>query len=420
MAVYAYQALPAGGAQAKPLRGTITADSPRHARDQLRGRRLEVLSVTPLSRSGAAGLYARLLGASRDPAGAPGCFARRSQAYTAQLVVFIRELSTLLAVGTPIIEALDTALRTQRGGFGKVLLQVRDQVAAGVPLSQALGDHPRVFDDLTCRLVDVGERSGQLDSVLDRLALFKERSQSFRGKLGNALIYPMIVLTMAVLITLLLMTLVVPNILEPLIQSGRPLPGPTVIVKALSDFVLGWWWLLAVGGAVSIVGLAVGLRTRRGRSLRDMALLKLPGIGTITQKQETVKTATVIATMIQSGIPFLEAIQVAQGTAKNLIVQDALGAVHRAVSSGREIADAVEQTAVFPPTVVQVFALGQASGKLEAMLLRLAEDYDKQVQSATQRLAALMEPALILVMAALVGFIAFATILPILEAGQVL
>lgn len=430
MAVYTYQAMKAGATSEKPLRGTITADSPRHARDQLRDRRLEVLAVTPLSGSGTLGIIGSVLtvfGESATPRSTrSGAWATNDehsgvrQRYGPQLVMFVRELSTLLAVGTPMVEALDVALRQQRGGFGKTLLQVRDLVAAGVPLSQAMGDHPRVFDVLTRRLVDVGERAGNLDEVLERLAQFKERSQSFRGRIGNALIYPVIVLTMAVGVTLLLMTFVVPNILEPLLQSGRPLPGPTVVVKAISDFVIGWWWLLGLLGFGLAVGLGVTLRTERGQRWRDTLLLKLPGIGPIARKQETVKVATVIATLMKSGIPFLDAVQVARGTAKNLLVQDALDTIHAGVSSGGDIADAVEQTGVFPPTVVQVFALGQASGRLEEMLERLAQDYDKQVQSAAQRLAALMEPALILLMALLVGFIAFATILPILEAGQVL
>lgn len=419
MAVFTYQAMKAGEARARPLRGTITADSPRHARDQLRERRLEVLSVAPVSGAGALGIVERLIrgGTGQTPSVPLGSGGRR---YGPQLVAFVRELSTLLAVGTPMVEALDVALRQQRGGFGKTLLQVRDLVAAGVPLSQAMGDHPGVFDVLTRRLVDVGERAGNLDEVLERLAQFKEQSQSFRGRIGNALIYPVIVLAMALAVTLLLMTFVVPNILEPLIQSGRPLPGPTVVVKAISDFVIGWWWLLGCSAVALVVGAGVALRTERGRRLRDAALLRLPGVGPVARKQETVKVATVIATLMKSGVPFLDALQVARGTAKNLLVQDALDTIHTGVSSGGDIAEAVEETGVFPPTVVQVFALGQASGRLEEMLERLAADYDKQVQSAAQRLTALMEPALILVMAVLVGFIAFATILPILEAGQVL
>lgn len=433
MAVFSYQAMASGTGRAKPLRGTITADSPRHARDQLRERRLEVLAVTPLAGSGLKAWVLRLLGvkvpsgviaesrnSSGTPRGIPGVVPGGRARFGPQLVVFVRELSTLLAVGTPMVESLDTALRQQRGGLGRVLLQVRDQVASGVPLSEAMGDHPDVFDDLTRRLVNVGERAGNLDEVLDHLAQFKERSQSFRGRIGNALIYPAIVMTMAVVVTLLLMTFVVPNILEPLIQSGRPLPGPTIVVKAISDFILGWWLLLGITAFASFIGIGIALRTRRGRRLRDSLILKLPGVGPVARKQETVKVATVIAALMKSGIPFLEAVEVARGTARNLLVKDALSAIHTNVTSGGDIAEAVEQTKAFPPTVVQVFALGQASGRLESMLERLASDYDKQVQSAAQRLTALMEPVLILFMALVVGFIAFATILPILEAGQVL
>lgn len=426
MAVFSYQACPVGGnGSASPtvLRGTIAADSPRHARELLRERELDVIAVDQVRRSLGLGFLKTGL-------------RKGSWRYESCVVTFVRELSTLLAVGTPMLQALDTAIGPQSAqteqkrlgfsfprrasGFDSVLLQLRDRVAAGAALSEAMGDHPDVFDDLTLRLVEVGEKSGTLDDVLDKLAGFKERSASFRGRLTNAIIYPAIVLTMAVLVTILLMTFVVPNILKPLVESGRPLPFVTEVVKSLSDTVLGWWWLigLAVFGVVSLV--VALLRSDKGQQKWHRWQLKLPGVGTVVRKQETVRIATVVHTLIDSGVAFLSAIEIAQRTVKNRVFKAALAKIEESVSTGQDIAEAMRETNAFPPTVVQVFALGQASGRLGPMLERLANDYDKQVQQAAQRLTVLLEPVMILILAILIGFIAFATILPVLEAGHVL
>lgn len=430
MAVYSYQACPVA-AQATGdipvVRGTIAADSARHARELLRDRALDVLAVEPLRQ--------RLGQGWLKQTGLLSSGSQASARYESRLVVFIRELSTLLAVGTPMLQALDTALshrpalsdstRRQRWfrrahRFDTTLLQVRDRVAAGASLSEAMDDHPLIFDPLTVRLVEVGERAGTLDIVLDRLADFKERSATFKGRLTNAMIYPVIVLTMAVLVTLLLMTFVVPNILKPLIQSGRPLPIITLLVKGMSDAILGWWWLMATAFGALVIGVTLLLRSSRGRAVWHRLQLKLPVIGSIIQKQETVRVATVVHTLIGSGVPFLPSLEVAKRTVRNQVFEEALDACHAAVGTGRDIADALKQTQAFPPTVVQVFALGQQSGRMEQMLDRLAQDYDKQVQQSTHRLTVLLEPAMIVVLAVLIGFIAFATILPILEAGHVL
>jgi|GEM_PF-401376 len=446
MAVFSYQACAhasgrSGGAGGPGiLSGTIAADNPQHARELLRDRRLDVITVQPIRQRLGLGALRRLSFGGRR--------------YETRLITFVRELSTLLAVGTPMLQALDTAigsrprnprnprnpryprnLRTvqsesvlfalagrlgSRSGFDNILLQVRDRVSAGAALSVAMADHKSVFDELTLRLVEVGERSGTLDTVLDKLAGFKERSASFRGRLTNAMIYPAIVLTMAVVVTLLLMTFVIPNILQPLIQSGRPLPTVTLIVKGLSDAVLGWWWLMGLVGMGLLVFASFLLRSTRGQYAWHLAQLKLPGVGQVIRKQETVRVATVVHTMIGSGVPFLPALEVAQRTVRNQVFQAALRDCREAVGTGRDIADALRQTGAFPPTVVQVFALGQQSGRLEPMLTRLADDYDKQVQQSAQRLAVVLEPVMILILAVLIGFIAFATILPVLEAGHVL
>ncbi len=333
-----------------------------------------------------------------------------------------------------MVTALDTIIKQQQpqvttwqqwwtrptDGFYGILIALREQVAAGATLSDAMRDVPEVFDDLAVNLVEVGEQSGNLDVVLDRLAEFKERSQQLKGRIGGALIYPCIVLAMAVLITLLLMTFVVPNILEPLTQAGRPLPWITTIVKAVSDGLIQGWWLLLIV-LLAIIGSVVAiLHTQRGRYTWHRWQLNLPLVGTLIRKQAMVRIAMIISTMMRSGLVFLKAIEVAKRSNRNMVIQKALDDCKNAVHGGSDIAEALDESGVFPPTVVQVFALGQQSGRLEDMLDRLSQGYDKQVTTAAQRLTAVLEPVMILILAVLVGLIAFATVLPILEAGNVL
>jgi type II secretory pathway component PulF len=280
--------------------------------------------------------------------------------------------------------------------------------------------YPRAFDDLCVNITDVGENSGTLDTSLLRLADFRERSQQLKGRVGTALIYPGIVLATAAFASVFLMTFVVPRVLEPILEQGQPLPLPTRVVRGVSEFLLGWGWLLAVVAAGAIALFAAAMRRERWRRRWHAFVLRLPLLGDLVRKQEVVRIATVLSTLLKSGTVFLAAVEIAQRTTRNLVIRDALARCAKAVTAGGDIGAALEETRAFPPTVVQVFALGQQSGKLEPMLDRLAATYDQQVAAAAQRLTAVLEPVLILCLAGLVLFIVLATVLPILEAGNVI
>jgi type II secretory pathway component PulF len=279
-------------------------------------------------------------------------------------------------------------------------------------------EHPQVFDELAINITEVGEDAGTLETSLERLAEFRERGQQLKSRIGNALIYPAIVLAMAVFSSIFLMTFVVPRILQPLIEQGQQMPLPTRVVKAVSDFLINWWWLIAIAVACGLAGLTSLLRSASGRRAWDRLILKLPLIGDLATKQAIVRICVVVSTLLKSGIVFVRATQIAQRTVGNSVMRDALARAERSVSAGGDIADAMEQTDAFPPMVVQIFALGQQSGRLEEMLDRLATTYDQQMQSAAQRLTAILEPILIIVLACIVLFIILATVLPILEAGN--
>jgi general secretion pathway protein F len=398
MPVFAYKAMDVREGERS---GTIAADTPRQARDLLRERGLVVRGLSATS-GPVAGLKWR----------------RASGRVRAQVTSFIREVSTLLGVGVPLLEALETLARQHKGRFHTTILLLRDRVAGGASLGHAMREHPAMFDELAVNITEVGEDAGTLDASLQRLAEFRERSEQFKGKIATALIYPLIVLTLAIAASIFLMTFVVPRILEPLIEQGQELPLPTRVVKGLSDFLVTWWWLLAACAFALFAAFAAMLRTPRGRSAWDRFILKVPILGDLIRKQAIVRICVVIGTLLKSGVVFVRAVQIAQRTTANRMLRDALVECERAINAGGDIGEAIDRTGAFPPMVVQVFAVGQQSGRLEEMLDRLAETYDQQVSTAAARLTAVLEPLLIVALAGVVLFIVLATVLPILEAGN--
>jgi general secretion pathway protein F len=401
MAVFAYSA---AEGRAAAVRGTITADSPRQARDQLRSRGLVVHEI-----------------AAQEPARqfhwTP--FKRRGR-HAAKVGGTIRELSTLLGAGIPLLESFDALANQHKGAFRASLLMVREQVAAGSSLAEAMREQPEIFDDLSVQMVTVGEDSGTLDVVLNQLADFSEKYQQFKDKVITSLMYPMLVLGMSVIVSMFLMTVVVPMLLDNLLAAGQPLPWPTVILKTMSDTVRTHGWWLAIVGIGTAIAVASILRTERGKLLWHRLLLRLPIFGTMTRKQEIARIALVVSTLMKSGIVFLQALETAAKTTKNLVIGRALLRGRDAVQAGRDIGEALAPTGIFPELAIQIFTVGQQTGKLEEMLERLAENYERQVNSLAGRLATALEPLLIVFLSLFVGFILFATILPILEAGNVL
>jgi len=402
MAVYSYIAV--GDMDAAQVRGTITADSPRQARDQLRAQGLRIRDVVEQQAGRQASHWSRYL------------LKRQS----GQVTGLLQEMSTLLAAGIPLLEALDTITRQHTGRFKQAILLVRDHVAAGGSLAEAMQQQPELFDSLCINIIEVGENAGTLDTSLQRLVTFRRKSATLKNRVTSAMIYPCIVLAVGVAVSIFLMTFVVPNLLNVLLDSGKELPLATVIVKGMSDVLLGWWWALLLGVAAAVFAVNAVLRSDRGGMAWHRAQLRIPLLGELIRKQSIARMSMVMATLLKSDLPFVRAVKIAQRTVRNRVLRDALIACEHAVYAGRDIADALERTDAFPPLVIQVFAVGQASGRLESMLEELATDYDTQVEIASSRLTALLEPIMMILLAITVGFIAFATIMPILEAGDVL
>jgi len=331
----------------------------------------------------------------------------------------VRELSTLLSVGVPLVEGLATISKQHKGGMLSSLQGLRDRVASGASLAEGMSEQPGVYDELTVRMVEVGESAGTLDEVLQQLADFRERSLELKDRVIGALTYPAIVFATSVGVTIFLMTVVVPMLLANLIESGQTLPWPTRVLQSLSDLMLGYWLPMAVLIALGVGSVLIAIRHPKGRRIWHRFLLSVPLLGSMIRKQAVSRLAMVMAALMRSGMVYLKALEIGARTTPNAIIQSALSESGELVTAGRDIGEALEATGVFPPVVVQVFSVGQETGRLEEMLERLANDYDRQVASLSTRLASILEPALILVLAIFIGFILFATLLPILEAGNV-
>ena len=410
MAIYSYKANQPH--QSAAITGTLIADTPRQARDELRQMGLMIQHIT--------------LEKSSETQASESYFAKRNTGVnTGQIAQFVSDLSTLLMAGIPMLESMDSIIsQCKKSRSDKrlkpILLDVRDKISQGSSLAEAMKTYPNIFDTLTINIVEVGESSGTLDSVLEQLAEFMQRSQQMRGRIINALIYPCIVLFVATLVCILLMTMVMPQILEPMLEAGRELPLITVIVKYISDQLIAWWHVILVGIIIvtSITGAV--LRTPTGKLKLHRLQLRFPIIGQMIVKQSIVRICVVMSTLLKSGIVFVNAIEIAQRSTKNLVIKNALKDCQTAVETGSDIAPALEKTGVFPATMIQLFTVGQKSGSLESMLDRLATDYDRQVVTLSQRFATVLEPVMIIILAIMVGIIAFATILPILDAGNVL
>ncbi len=382
--------------------GTVVADTPRQARDQLRERGLTITHVEPA--------------AARRAHGGRGVRGRRGS----QVVAFIRQLQTLLGAGIPLVSALGTLSAQHGGRFRSVIQQLGDDVAAGISLAEAMERQPAFFDQLCVSIVAVGQNTGSLETALGKLADFKEKAHRLRSRITTALMYPAIVCVIGTAVAVFLMTYVVPNLLGTLSQAGKELPAVTRAVKAASDLLIGWWWLLVAAVLAIMAAGRAALRTDKGHLFADRLVLKIPVVGELIRKENVSRMSVVLAALLGSGLQFTEALRITRRTIRNRVFRRALESCEQAVLAGCDIATPLEASGAFSPMVVRMLAVGQEAGEMEQMLARLAESYDLQVATAAARLTAVLEPALIVALAVLVGFITFATILPILEISNVL
>lgn len=391
-------------AAGRKVKGLISADSARLARDRLRETGVAIRSIHQRTEGRQLELFSSL---------------KRKRLANA-LTEFLRELTTLLQAGVPLLEAIDCCLPQARTALQPPLASVRDSVAGGVSLADAMRQESWLFDEMMLGMVRVGEHAGNLEEVLDQVANFREQSSQLQDRVVSAVMYPAIVLVVSIVVTLFLMTIVVPMLLKNLAELGSQLPWPTRVLKFLSDsLMIHGWWIALVFAACS-AALAVWMRSQRGAFFLSSFVLRIPVFGNLIRKQSLGRVALVVACLLRSGVELVEALVIAAESCSNLVIRKALVAATEEIERGTGLKEALARQAVIPPSVAQIFALGQQSGQLEGMLQRLGTDYDKQAAVLAGRVTSVAEPVLILILSVIVGFILFATVLPILEAGNVL
>lgn len=341
------------------------------------------------------------------------------QRSTAELSSATRQLATLLGAGLSLDIALGTVTeQTDQPLIGRVLASVREEVMQGKPLHEALAKHRAVFPDLFINMVQVGENSGTLDEALHRLADFLENQARTRARIQAALAYPLLMTLVGSGVLAFLFVFVMPKITRMLQEMEMALPWPTLMLINMVDLLATWWWLLAIGLALGLTTLQRYRRTEKGRLHTDRMLLKAPLFGRLLLLIATARFSRTLGTLLQSGVPLLKALAIANNLLANRVLSLAVETAITRVREGGSLAAVLRETAVFPPMLAQVTAAGEQSGKLEEMLFRVADTYEHQSDLSITGMLSLLEPLMILFMGGVVGFAVLAIMLPIFQASQ--
>jgi type IV pilus assembly protein PilC len=336
------------------------------------------------------------------------------------VVILTRQLATMIDAGLPLVQCLDIlGTQTENKTLSAVVTQVRSDVESGATFADALKKHPKVFDNLYVNMVAAGEAGGILDTILQRLAAYMEKFAKIKRQIKSAMIYPSVILFVAVSVVALLMVVVVPMLANMFSEMGQALPLPTRIVIAISNFLKGWGGLTLL---IAIIGFFVGLKqfrkTENGLRLTDSIALKIPVAGTLIQRVSVAKFTRTLGTLMTSGVPILEGLLIVSRTAGNKVVEESILQTRQSVSEGKTLAEPLSKAKVFPAMVVQMISVGEATGALDNMLNKIADFYDDEVDSAVAALTSMLEPLLMIFLGTTVGFVIIAMYMPIFQMGS--
>jgi type IV pilus assembly protein PilC len=345
----------------------------------------------------------------------------RKKVQTKEIVIFTRQFATMIDSGLPLVQCLEILSSQQENRtFKDVLLKVKESVESGSTFADALSKHPAVFDKLYVNLVAAGEVGGILDTILNRLAAYTEKSLKLKKQIKGAMVYPATVMSIAVIVVGVILVFVIPTFAKMFAEYGGELPAPTKIVIGLSNFIVKYFILILI----AIFGIVFGFKkyyaTANGRKTIDRFALRAPIFGQLIRKVSVAKFTRTLGTLISSGVPILDGLDIVAKTAGNVVVEEAIMKVRQAISEGKTIAEPLQQSGVFPPMVVQMIAVGEATGAMDAMLSKIADFYDDEVDDAVGALTAMMEPLLMVFLGVVVGGMVIAMYLPIFKiAGTV-
>lgn len=340
---------------------------------------------------------------------------------TKDLAVFTRQFSTMINSGLPLVQCLDIlSKQAEKDGFRKIVTNTMKDVESGSTLADALSKHPAVFGDLFVNMVEAGEAGGVLDVILGRLATYLEKMNNLKRKVKSAMAYPAVVLVVTIAATVFMLVFIIPTFAKLYSDFGGDLPGPTKIVMTLSRFVTTRWWLIL--GVV--FGLGFGIKkyhdTKSGKKNIDRLLLKIPILGQVLLKSSIARFTRTLGTLVSSGVPILEGLEITGKAAGNSVVKDAVMKTRASISSGQTIAGPLRDSEIFPPMVVQMISVGEETGALDEMLSKIADFYDEEVDAAVDTMTSVIEPVMIVLMGGIVGGMLVAMYLPMFKLVSVI
>jgi type IV pilus assembly protein PilC len=337
------------------------------------------------------------------------------------IALFTRQLATMMQAGVPLLQSFDIVGRGHANpNVARLLNNIRTDVETGSSLSAAFRKHPQQFDNLYCNLVEAGEQAGILDKLLERLATYMEKTEAIKSKIKSALMYPISVVLVALVVVAVIMIFVVPAFKEVFASFGADLPGPTLMVIAMSEFFVAYWWLMlgTLGGGLYAF-IQAWKRNEQVQKLMDRLMLKIPVFGALIEKSCIARWTRTLSTMFAAGVPLVESLNSVGGASGNSVFADATTKIQQEVSSGTSLTAAMTQANVFPSMVLQMCAIGEESGSLDHMLGKAADFFEAEVDDMVGGLSSLMEPIIIVFLGGLIGGIVVAMYLPIFKMGQV-
>jgi type IV pilus assembly protein PilC len=337
------------------------------------------------------------------------------------ITFFTRQLATMLKAGVPLLQSFEIVARGHSNArFSRLMLTIKSKIEAGSSMSQAFREHPNHFDALYCNLVAAGEASGTLDAILDRLATYKEKILAIKSKIKSALFYPISVVVVAIVVIWIIMVFVIPSFKKVFANFGADLPAPTLIVIALSEWVISWWWLVFMIILGTIIG--TGIMLKRSTAFRygfDRLMLKLPVIGGILEKATIARWTRTLQTMFAAGVPLVESLDAVGGASGNAVYAQATKRIQTEVSTGTSLTNSMSNTGLFPTMVLQMIQIGEESGSLDNMLGKVADYFEREVDDAVAALSSLLEPVIIVFLGVVIGGLVVAMYLPIFKLGAV-
>jgi general secretion pathway protein F len=402
--VYEYRALNPSG---RSIKGIVDADSSRAARLKLRRS-----GIYPIELHEEAEVQSekRDLDVLR--------FFRRIKLQ--EVSIMVRQLSTLLSAGLPLVESLTAVIeQVPNPGLKKIATQVRERVNEGSSLADAFAQHPRVFSTLFVNMTRAGERSGALEIVLERLADFTEKQVAFRHKISAAMVYPILMTFVGIGVLGFLLGYVIPTVTQIFEDLKQTLPLPTLILMTVSDGLRRFWWVGVVVVALLLLGIDRYSRTESGRLVLDRIKLKAPIFGPLALKIAIARFTRTLAILLKSGVPVLTSMDIVKNVVNNRVLMQVIEEARDNIREGQDIAPPLRRSQLFPPLATHMIAVGEKSGKLEDMLVRVADAFETDVETTVQGLTALIEPLMILFMGSIIGFIALSILLPIFQINQI-